>query len=293
MNPPNSTVPEARIRTVNDRRVWPEADYVVYWMTTARRLQWNFGLQRAVDWAVASKKPLVILEALRCDYPHANDRVHQFILDGMACNQRRAAGAHVLYYPYVEPTRGHGSGLITTLGSRACIVVTDWYPAFFLPRMIAAAGRKLAVRLEAVDSNGLIPLAVHEKAFPAARFYRAFMQRALRDHITAVPEAAPLDRLGSKPRLATLTGNVTRRWPADTLKGGEMAGVAAHRSPGPSLDPTRGGSERATGSAAGLRLAPAVDVRRRTTIIRMRRPRAGCRRICISATSRRMKSFRQ
>ena len=48
------------------------------------------------------------------------------------------------------------------------------------------------MRLEAVDSNGLIPLAAHGKAFAAARFYRAFMQRELRDHVTDVPEEAPL-----------------------------------------------------------------------------------------------------
>ena len=69
----------------------PSGRYVVYWMTSARRLGWNFGLQRAVDYAVDLKKPLVILEALRVDYPGANDRLHQFVLDGMAVNRRRAA----------------------------------------------------------------------------------------------------------------------------------------------------------------------------------------------------------
>lgn len=58
---------------MNQGPVNPAGDYVVYWMISARRLGWNFGLQRAVDHAVALGKPLVILEALRCDYPGAND----------------------------------------------------------------------------------------------------------------------------------------------------------------------------------------------------------------------------
>ena len=184
-----SDVPTTRIRAVNPGSINPSGRYVVYWMTSARRLGWNFGLQRSVDYAVALKKPLLILEALRADYPGANDRLHQFVLDGMAVNRRRAAKSRATYYPYVEPSRGHGRKLLATLAADACVVVTDWYPAFFLPRMIEAAARRLRrinVRLEAVDSNGLVPLAAHGHAFTAARFYRAFVQRVMLEHVMDV-----------------------------------------------------------------------------------------------------------
>jgi deoxyribodipyrimidine photo-lyase len=210
----SAAVPAARIRDLNQKSVNPAGGYIVYWMTSARRLGWNFGLQRAVDHAVTLGKPLVILEALRCDYPGASDRVHRFILDGMAVNRRRAARSRALYYPYVEPSRGAGRELLSTLASDACLVVSDWYPAFFLPRMMEAAAGRLAVRLEAVDSNGLIPLAKHGRAFTAARFYRAFVQRVLRDHVTEVPDETPLRRLGRGPRLASLPRSISRRWPA-------------------------------------------------------------------------------
>jgi deoxyribodipyrimidine photo-lyase len=42
-----------------------------------------------------------VLEALRCDYPWASDRLHQFVLGGMADNQAAFARTDVLYYPYV------------------------------------------------------------------------------------------------------------------------------------------------------------------------------------------------
>ena len=201
---------------MNQRLVNPSGKYVVYWMTSARRLGWNFGLQRAVDHAVTLGRPLVILEALRCDYPGANDRLHRFILDGMAVNRRRAARSRALYYPYVEPSRGDGRELLATLASEASVVVTDWYPAFFLPRMIDVAARRLTVRLETVDSNGLIPLAEHGRAFTAARFYRAFVQRVLRDHVAKVPDETSLRRLGRGPRLAALPRSISKRWPAAT-----------------------------------------------------------------------------
>jgi deoxyribodipyrimidine photo-lyase len=207
-----SAVPDVRLKPINQAALRPSGRFVVYWMTSARRLRWNYGLQRAVDYAVAWQQPLVILEALRCDYPHASDRLHQFVLDGMAANQRLAAGSRALYFPYVEPSHGHGSTLLATLAARASVVVTDWSPAFFLPHMLHAAGRTLDVRLEAVDSNGLIPLSAHGKAFTAARFYRAFVQRELREHVTALPEEAPLARLRGGPQLSSLPKDVARRW---------------------------------------------------------------------------------
>jgi deoxyribodipyrimidine photo-lyase len=201
---------------MNPLPINPSGRYVVYWMTSARRLGWNFGLQLAVDYAVNLKKPLVILEALRVDYPGANDRLHQFVLDGMAVNRRRAAKSSATYYPYVEPSRGHGRRLLETLAADACVVVTDWYPAFFLPRMIEAAARRLRrinVRLEAVDSNGLIPLAAHGRVFTAARFYRAFVQRVLLEHVMEVPEQDPLARLRRGPRLMSVPRAISTRWP--------------------------------------------------------------------------------
>ena len=242
-HPPS--VDSLRIRAINSHPVRPSGRFILYWMTSARRLGWNFGLQHAVDCAVEWKKPLVILEALRCDYPHANDRLHRFVIDGMEANRQQAAASAACYLPYVEPSPGDGSHLLSTLASHACAVVTDWYPAFFLPRMIAAAGKKLDVRLEAVDSNGLIPLAVHGKAFAAARFYRAYVQRELRTHLAAFPEPSPLERLrGIAPR-PSLPEDVVQRWPSanERLLGGnakELAKLPIDHAVPPS--PMKGGA---------------------------------------------------
>ena len=138
-------------------------------MTAARRTRSNFGLERAAILAAELNRPLVVLEALRCDYPWASDRLHKFVLDGIADNAAAFAHAGVRYHPYVEPAIGAGRGLVRALGEHACAVVTDWYPAFFLPRMLASAAAQVTVAMEAVDSNGLIPISAHGRAFPAAR----------------------------------------------------------------------------------------------------------------------------
>jgi deoxyribodipyrimidine photo-lyase len=146
-------VPSVRVRACNEAPERPEREYILYWMIAARRTTWNYGLEHAARRASALRKPLLVLEALRADYPWASDRLHRFVLEGMADNAARCARAGVRYYAYVEPERGAGRGLVLALAQRAALVVTDEFPAFFLPRMVARAAEKLDVRLDAVASR--------------------------------------------------------------------------------------------------------------------------------------------
>ena len=136
-------IPDSRIRVCNTADVRGDADYVLYWMIAFRRTGWNHSLQRAADWAEKLAKPLVILEALRVGYPWASDRLHHFVLNGMADNAWRLQSKRVHYHAYVEERAGDGKGLLSQVASRACLVVTDDYPAFFLPRMVSAAARQV------------------------------------------------------------------------------------------------------------------------------------------------------
>ena len=93
------TVDSSRIRSENDRPVDPLGSFVLYWMTSARRTRFNFALQRAVALANELQKPLLILEALRLDYPHASDRLHVFVVEGMRDNARAIARSRATYHP--------------------------------------------------------------------------------------------------------------------------------------------------------------------------------------------------
>lgn len=260
-------------------------------MVAARRPASNFALQRAAETAAGLNRPLLVLEALRCDYPWASDRLHHFVLDGMADNAAAFSDRPVLYYPYVEQAPGAGRGLIAALGAHACAIVTDRYPAFFIPRMTAAAASQVAVRMEAVDSNGLIPVAEHGRAFPTARGYRAFMQRVLNDHVREVPDADPLEALTSAPPMRRLPGDVAIRWPAASRR----CSLATARPSQPSPSTTRSPRRRCAGV---LRRGDARFVSSwssvwsgtaRTIVIPISRAPAGCPRTCISAISRRTK----
>lgn len=269
---PESRVPAVRIRRANERPVRPRGAHVLYWMTAARRLDFNFGLERAVDWARALGRPLVILEALRVGHPRASDRLHRFILDGMADHRKRLADARVLHHPYVEPSPGEGRGLLEALGDDAAVAVTDDFPCFFLPRMTSAGGETLPVRLEAVDSNGLFPMRATDRVFGTAHSFRRHLQAELPAHLEVFPRAHPLtgDPL---PELRSLPTGVASRWPAadpELLEGG---GEALSRLP---IDhevapaPDRGGAE-----AAARRLERFLDGRLDVYAERRNDPDAG------------------
>ena len=206
-----SAVPALRIRLLNDAPIRPDGKFVLYWMIAARRRRYNFALQRAVEHARALGKGIVVLEALRVAYPWASDRLHGFVLDGMSANLEAFVDGKVRYVPYVEPSAGAGSGLLVELARHACVVVTDYLPSFFLPRMVAKAGAKLDVCAEIVDGNGLLPIAAADRDFPTAYVFRRFLQKTLAPHLHELPDDDPLR--GPLPRVPDLPRGIASRWP--------------------------------------------------------------------------------
>ncbi len=209
-------VPDIRIRSIGEQQTADRGgDFVLYWMIAARRTTWNFGLQRAVQWARDLRKPLVVLEALRCGYRWASDRFHQFVIQGMADNEVRFASQDVFYYPYLEPEAGAGQGLLAKLAQHACVVISDDFPCFFLPRMVEAAERQVRTRFELIDSNGLFPLRAADRTFARAFDFRRSLQRNLRPYLEpdSMPAQDPL-RNCRLPVLEDLPKGILRRWPA-------------------------------------------------------------------------------
>ncbi len=206
-------VSEFRIRKCNDAPPNGHGDFVLYWMIANRRTRWNFSLQRAVDWTLQLRKPLVVLEALRCGYNWASDRLHSFVMAGMRDNAEDFRRSAVLYYPYLEPEAGAGKGLLKAISTHACCVVTDDFPCFFLPRMVTSAAQQVPVLLEAVDSNGILPIHWSDKVFVNAYSFRRFLQNNLEPHLHAFPERDPSHEVKIR-KLKGLPDGITDRWPA-------------------------------------------------------------------------------
>jgi deoxyribodipyrimidine photo-lyase len=207
-----------RVRALNERRVRPGGSWVLYWMTSFRRAGSNFALDRAIEHARSLEQPLIVLEALRVGYPWASDRLHTFILQGMAENARRFEGSAVTYVPYVETEKDEGKGLVEALAAKASVIVVDDWPCFFVPHMQAALASRVEVLVESVDSNGLYPMHETQRVFSTAHSFRTHLQKSLAPFLTQLPVEHPLDGL-TLPK-ADVPRAITSRWsraPKDLL----------------------------------------------------------------------------
>jgi len=202
-----------RITQANDHPFRPDGRYVLYWMIAQRRLRFNFALQHAIDRAREAGVPLIVLEPLRIRYRWASDRLHRFVIEGMRDNAADAESLPITYYPYVEPAAGVGTPLLHELARHAHTVVTDEYPCFFLPRMIAAVRDRIPARLELVDGNGVLPLRLADRLYTVAHSYRRFMQKNILAAMEQWPKADPLAS-AALPRPVDLPPSIRQRWPA-------------------------------------------------------------------------------
>ncbi|MCA9240842.1 MAG: deoxyribodipyrimidine photolyase [Planctomycetales bacterium] len=211
-----AAIPAIRLQSLNGAEVDREGQHVLYWMIANRRTRYNFSLQHAVEYARQLDKPLFVLEALRCDYPWASDRLHRFVVQGMADNRASLADAPAYYYPYVEPATGAGKGLLKSLAEHACAVVTDDFPAFFLPKMLNAASRHVQARFEKVDSNGLLPMRAADRVFTRAFDLRRYLQKNLLPHLSDTPVSHPLSRV--KLPQSEIPQDILEKWPPADLE---------------------------------------------------------------------------
>ena len=218
MEPPRSeTAPVPRIRPLNQGGILTDRPFVLYWMTAFHRTRHNFALQRAVEQANHLGKPLLVLETLIVDYPWASDRIHRFFLEAMADNEKAFAGSKALYYPYVEKAKGERQGLLEALSAQAALVVTDDYPLFIPKKLGQAAAKGFDCRVEAVDSNGLLPLSLSEKDAPTAYVFRRFLQKTLPEQLFWVPAERSLKDL-KKEAPKKLPRAWTKGWPQADLE---------------------------------------------------------------------------
>lgn len=187
-----SAIPSLRLSVPVERPVHPGGDYVLYWMIATRRSTDSFALDHALHRARELGKPLLVFEPLRRGYRWASERFHTFVHQGMVDNRAAFEAAGVSYLSYVEPNEDDDKGLLAALAERAALVVTDAYPTYFLPRMVASAASGIDRRFEVVDSLGIVPLAATPKAFTVAHAFRRWIHKNVRPHLDAFPDPDPL-----------------------------------------------------------------------------------------------------
>jgi deoxyribodipyrimidine photo-lyase len=234
---------DPRLRRLNEKPIHAAGEYVLYWMQAFRRAADNAALAYAIEQANALGVPCLVYEAIRPDYPHASDRMHRFVLEGAreTAARLRARGVGYAFFlpraPAGRPTEARG--IVARLAARACLVVSDDFPAFVVPGHNAAAAAKAPCAFVAVDDCAVIPLALLAKPEVAARTIRPKVTRLLGDWLKPIADPAPRHE-----PLARFD------WPFDPVDLahadlGALAASCAIDHGVPPIDETRGGSAAA------------------------------------------------
>jgi deoxyribodipyrimidine photo-lyase len=174
---------EERVRKIEPAGERTDGEYVLYWIRANRRVESNHALQFAAGLANRLQKPLLCYESLPCTYPYANDRLHQFAMEGVAetAAALRKLGAGYIFdvgqasRPVSPPHPATcKTSLLACLGDCAATVVTDDWPETLtgpLPRF--------GVETYAVDSSCIVPSKCIESRSYAAYSIRPKIRRLL------------------------------------------------------------------------------------------------------------------
>jgi deoxyribodipyrimidine photo-lyase len=184
----SESVVKERIRQLNDAPVRPDGEYVMYWAGANRRVESNHGLLRAVELANELGLPVLYYEGVTCAYPHANDRLHTFLLEGVPETARRLKRLGIGYCFSLRRRMADADDMFFRLASRAACVVADDYPTYWPAKLNAEVPARLGVRYEVVDSSCIVPMNLLEKREYAAYTIRPKIHRLLGQYLQPCPE---------------------------------------------------------------------------------------------------------
>jgi deoxyribodipyrimidine photo-lyase len=176
-----------RVSALNQAPENQRGEFVLLWLQGQRRLGQNLAFSHAQRRANELSVPLVVYEGLRSNYPHASDRFHKFVLEGVADNARDAEARGVRYGFFLE-TKEAPRGVLHQLAARSAVAITDWLPHFIHPAQTKAWAAKSTVRIEAVDAAGVAPLAISDKPEIGARTLRPKITKRLAELLVHIPE---------------------------------------------------------------------------------------------------------
>lgn len=188
---------------LNEKRLQPDGDYILYWMQTTQRLEDNWALRLAVTEADRIGKPLLIHHGLDPHYPYASARFHTFMMQGAQEMARRADALGLTYRFALRRRRRDDNRVVDRLANRAAVVITDLFPTAGVAERSAKLAARVNCRVIAVDSVGVIPSASFHKEEYAARTIRPKIAKLLEHALEGVEDRAPRRSL-SDATLASL-----------------------------------------------------------------------------------------
>ncbi len=171
-----------RCRRLNTAPITADGrQYVLCWLQQTLRGENNPVIDAALALGNSLQLPVVVYHGLGERYPHASDRLHQFILEASYSLEQDVAARGIRFHRAVERVDHSVKGLVYQLASHAAAVMVDDLSVFVGRWQAARVAAQLDVALIAVDAARLIPENALGGSYTTTRTFRARVNE-LRDH---------------------------------------------------------------------------------------------------------------
>ncbi|MBC7221341.1 deoxyribodipyrimidine photo-lyase [Candidatus Bipolaricaulota bacterium] len=151
-------------RSVDNQR----GDYILYWMQASVRTHWNHALEYAIETANKMQKPLIAVFGLTSDFPGANSRHYQFLIEGLLSvkNELKDRGV-ILSIQFDEPPSA-----VLKYSDDASVIITDRGYLEIQKRWYDELKTSVDCPLIQVESNVIVPVetASNKEEYSAGTF---------------------------------------------------------------------------------------------------------------------------
>lgn len=176
-----------RIRDLNDR-LERDGAYVLYWMQASQRSDCNHALEYAIGRANELGQPVLVGFGLMHDYPEANLRHYQFMLEGLRDTAEALKKRDIKLVLRI----GHPAAVALELGKRASVIVCDRGYLRHQKAWRSEVAGKAACRVVQVESDVVVPVeVVSGKREFAARTIRPKIHRHFWNYLAEVSPLKP------------------------------------------------------------------------------------------------------
>lgn len=180
-----------RARKLNDHAVRTKAKYVLCWLQQNVRAFDNVAIDAAIATANKLRLPVVVYHGLGQKYPHANDRLHQFIIEAGKSLAPAVEQRGIRYINYIERPEKYEKSLVYRLAKDGAAIITDDQPAFVGCRQSATVAAKTDVAVIAVDASCVVPMNEFSYLTDANTFFRRAQTPFREKYLNAKTEISP------------------------------------------------------------------------------------------------------
>ena len=176
-----------RVQHLNGKSL-RSGDYVLYWMQSSQRAEYNHALEYAVQQANDLGQRLLVVFGLTDDYPEANLRHYAFMLEGLKDVQEALSERGIK----LAVRRGPPDGVALEAGEDASLIVTD--RGYMRPqrRWRERVAKEASCLLTQVETDVVVPVELaSSKQEHAARTLRPKISEYLEDFLVALNPTKP------------------------------------------------------------------------------------------------------